>query len=720
MGLTIPVWKANDFRLPDSPRARAMLFGLIIFAGGALWLIVWGGLLRPLMAPLFPALVVFGVMVVGMMVVPAALGFVLTQLHLTQEETLSGELNESLDRFRGFFDGAQDAFFVCDPAGRFQLINRAGCELLGVDPVAERLSLFSVVAPEDTVQVSEIAGSPPPGHDHKTFEVEMLTAEGTRIPVEITTEVLRDAGGSVVNIHGQARLLADSSANGSAPQGPSQLQILIEHLPEAIVLLGHDGRVLATNPPAQALLSEYGTYLAEDRLVLFGGIPVEQLLERAAAMHRQEIVVREPYHQILEVIGQAFSDEDSITGAALVIRDVTSQRQRRERLERNDRLAAVGQLAAGIAHDFKNILQGINLCAELSRSQEPSAAGHDDNMLTIIEQSTRGSKLIQQIMDFTRQSESTQRLLDLADLVTDTSELLSPGIPEDILLSVEIADGEYSVMADPGQIQQALTNLVLNGCDAMPDGGRITLSLSQLGDPEDRGPVPIEVREGDWLRLAVADTGTGIPRSVQHRVFEPFFTTKRAGSGTGLGLAQVYGNVHQHGGHVEFETTDGMGTTFSVFLPAYRHHLENGSPGDSERKCPRGNGETVLVVEDELAVLNATAQSLRALGYVALEAVDGNDALELFNRAERVDLVLTDARMPGMDGLALIRRIKRLDPEVRVLLMTAHAPEAGAGPEAPTGADGLLRKPFTLESLGQAVYQTLATLTPSHELGGST
>jgi CheY-like chemotaxis protein len=310
-------------------------------------------------------------------------------------------------------------------------------------------------------------------------------------------------------------------------------------------------------------------------------------------------------------------------------------------------------------------------------------------------------------MDFTRQSESTQRLLDLRELLTKTIDLLSKGLPPEIELELVVGAGEFPVMVDPGQIQQVVANLVLNARDAMPNGGHLTVTLSELGKPDDRGPRPPEVRDGDWLRIAVADTGTGIPPSVRHRVFEPFFTTKRAGTGTGLGLAQVYGNVQQHGGHVDFETTAGVGTTFSIFLRPYRYHRPAETSDRDGAACPRGLGETVLVVEDELAVLNATSQSLRTLGYRVLEAVDGSDALRLFEETERVHLVLSDVRMPGMDGRALAAELKRRDPKIKVLLMTAYATWPEGSEHPPAGVEGVLIKPFSLDSLGAAVHRTL-------------
>jgi CheY-like chemotaxis protein len=284
----------------------------------------------------------------------------------------------------------------------------------------------------------------------------------------------------------------------------------------------------------------------------------------------------------------------------------------------------------------------------------------------------------------------------------ETIELLTPGIPENIEFRLDLPDDEHPVMADPGQLQQVIANLVLNAGHAMPDGGLLVVAVSRVGTEDDSGPVPPEIRMGDWIRISISDTGTGIPKSVQHRVFEPFFTTKSAHGGTGLGLAQVYGNIKQHGGHVEFETSDGIGTTFFVFLPMFTYHT-----GSKVESSPRGRGETILVVEDELAVLTATAQSLRSLGYSVLEATDGSDALHFVKEGKNVDLVLTDVRMPGEDGIRLAGRIRKLLPDVKILVMTGYASQLSKGNNAPEGVLGVLHKPFSMDYLAREVHRVL-------------
>jgi CheY-like chemotaxis protein len=242
----------------------------------------------------------------------------------------------------------------------------------------------------------------------------------------------------------------------------------------------------------------------------------------------------------------------------------------------------------------------------------------------------------------------------------------------------------------------------------MPEGGRILISASEFDANSEPGPMPPQVRDGAWARIIVEDTGHGIPESIQRRVFEPFFTTKSTGRGTGLGLAQVFGNIRQHGGYIEFESAEGIGTTFFVFLPLYRYHLgqaDGAAVGDGEL---RGDGETVLIVEDDLAVLTSMAQSLRQLGYEVLESVDGNDGLEMFGVGSGIDLVLTDLQMPGMGGRSLAREVLRRRPEAKILLMSAHPIDREID-ESDLAVDGHLSKPFSLAQLANEVHRILTS-----------
>ncbi len=254
------------------------------------------------------------------------------------------------------------------------------------------------------------------------------------------------------------------------------------------------------------------------------------------------------------------------------IQDVTERRMIEQQLRRQERLAAVGQLAAGIAHDFRNLLSTIILYAQLPMMEEDLPPKHHQHLRTIVEESYKASDLVQQLLDFASQAIIERQPLDLVTLVEDVLGVLERTIPERIHFTVEIEEaqpGAYTVAVDPGRIQQALTNLTLNARDAMPEGGDLRVTIARLHVSEGSTPPVAAMAPGDWVRLTVSDTGVGMTEDVQAHLFEPFFTTKEVGEGTGLGLAQVFGIVRQHEGHIDVETAPGAGTTFTLYFPAY-------------------------------------------------------------------------------------------------------------------------------------------------------
>jgi len=293
----------------------------------------------------------------------------------------------------------------------------------------------------------------------------------------------------------------------------------------------------------------------------------------------------------------------------LIVSDTTERKRIEERMRGQDRLAAMGQLAAGIAHDFNNILTSMIGFAELvhRRSDVPDSAKAD--LERVMEGGRRAAHLIRQILDFSRKSLIRRQPLNLASYLRETVRFLQRTIPESIDIVLEISPGQYRVHADPSQLQQALTNLAVNARDAMPEGGELRFGLSCFRLEPD-GARPFRGMEpGEWIALSVSDTGHGIPPEVLAHLYEPFFTTKGIGEGTGLGLAQVYGIVKQHGGFIDVETEVGRGTTFLIYLPSLAVWRE-GPREEAREEMPRGHGEAVLVVEDEPQVLSTGTSDL--------------------------------------------------------------------------------------------------------------
>jgi signal transduction histidine kinase/ActR/RegA family two-component response regulator len=415
-----------------------------------------------------------------------------------------------------------------------------------------------------------------------------------------------------------------------------------------------------------------------------------------------------------EVVAEPFAGDPDPEGWVLVLKDVTRERQIRERVQEQDRLAAVGQLAAGIAHDFNNIMAVIVLYAQML-TRIPSLDELDQKRLeTIVRQSRLASDLIEQILDFSRTAVFERRALDLVPLLKEQVQLLERTLPESIKISLAIGEGprDYVVNANSTRIQQVLMNLAVNARDAMlsKGTGELHIRLDQLGRADKlAGRRPsLEAVGSGWLQLSVSDTGVGIPPDDLPRVFEPFYTTKVRGRGTGLGLAQVYGIVKQHGGELDVASVVGHGTTFTVYLPIHDAVRTEESPSPEPDDAPAGMGETVLVVEDNPMTRRALIEGLEMLNYRALEAAQGEEALVVFQRhRDEIALVLTDLVMPEMGGIELATRLHELDPAVRVVVLSGHPLQEKVDELRSAGVVGMMQKPATLGRLAEALSRAL-------------
>ncbi len=379
-----------------------------------------------------------------------------------------------------------------------------------------------------------------------------------------------------------------------------------------------------------------------------------------------------------------------------------------ERLRQAQRLEGLGRLAGGVAHDFNNLLTVIIGRSALLQAVLEEKSGPRRYADIVHDTAERAAALTRQLLAFSRQQMLESRVLDLNDVVTGIEEMLRRLIREDIHLVVERAPGLWSVKADPTQVEQVLMNLVVNARDAMPEGGRLTIRLTNA---EVAGAVAARHpggRPGLFAVLEVSDTGSGMSPEVQARIFEPFFTTKELGRGTGLGLATTYGIIRQHGGWIEVRSQPGHGTTFRIYLPRVDEATAGPEAAGEEGKARLTGSETILLAEDEEVVRRVLVEMLEMLGYRVIEARGPAEALEHAEQmAEPIHLLVTDVVMPGMRGPELARVLTALRPEMRVLFISGHADDAvfsgGVVPEGMT----LLPKPFSPEALGRKVREVL-------------
>ncbi|GLR83361.1 ATP-binding protein [Bradyrhizobium iriomotense] len=392
--------------------------------------------------------------------------------------------------------------------------------------------------------------------------------------------------------------------------------------------------------------------------------------------------------------------------------DLTEQHETEERLRQSQKMDAIGQLTGGVAHDFNNVLTVITGTIEILQeglADKPQLAAIAQ---LIDEAATRGAEITSQLLTFARRQPLDPREIDVNGLVVETARLLNPILGEHIEINAELADDAWFAMADPSQLSSAIVNLAVNARDAMPGGGKLTLQtanrvLDGAGESGDR-----EMEPGEFVMIAVADTGHGIPTDIRDRVFEPFFTTKGVGRGTGLGLSMVYGFAKQTGGTVVIESEEGRGTVVRLFLP--RSIGRTASPaGPVAAPSPARGHETILVVEDDPLVQGYVIAQLGSLGYRTLVASDGAAALALVGQGVKFDLLFTDIIMPGgMNGRELAEAIRERRPDVRVLYTSGYTDDAIVHEGHLDPGVALLRKPYRKSELSQKIREVLTGSLP--------
>lgn len=495
---------------------------------------------------------------------------------------------------------------------------------------------------------------------------------------------------------------------------------------DAIIVADSDGRIIMWNPAAQKIF-QYGAreVLGKPLTVL---MPERYRAAHESAMARVDATGESPLSgQTLELEGRRKDGSEFPLEVSLgtwmdgerrlfsgIVRDVTERRSLELQLRRSQKLEAVGQLTGGIAHELNNLLTVIlassDLVAASIANGGPPAVGDLEELRAAAK---RSAGLIRKLMAFSRQERLSVGAIDLSRVVRETVRMLRPLLPQSITIQIDITGDDTVVRGDQQAVAQILTNLVTNARDAMPHGGpvRITVGHKTLSQKL-RGSDGTEDPEG-YVALTVSDDGPGMEEATLERVFEPFFTTKTAGSGTGLGMAVVYGLVRQQDGFIELESELGKGTVVTVFLPRAEAGEAPLAPEQAPAAARAQDGGTVLVVEDEAQLLSVARRILERSGYRVLTAADGREAIEVFNaHRDEIDLVVLDVVMPHLDGVSVYHAIRAVRPEVRYLFTSGYTerdgPAAGVGldPELP-----FLRKPWTVEEFAAKVEEILG---PSH------
>ncbi len=510
-----------------------------------------------------------------------------------------------------------------------------------------------------------------------------------------------------------------------------RFRAVFDNAPLGIVVSDGDGRTLRAN---QVFLDLIGYTAEELQSMRFDEITHPDDLTREMPLYLETIAgQRDGYRMEKRYLRKGgrevwvaitISIVRDVTGVPaffiVLVEDIGERRRLQEQVLQAQKMDGVGRLAGGVAHDFNNLLTAILGYAELLRDElgpgHPAATCVDE----IAKAGGRAATLTSQLLAFARRQVIEPRVLDLNAVVGDAERLLRRLVGEDVEIVTALAADLGAIRADATQVHQVLINLVVNARDAMPSGGRLIVETSNATLDEDYARDRVNVAPGDYVMLAVSDTGVGMSAEVRSHLFEPFFTTKEPGRGTGLGLATCHGILAQSRGHIAVYSEEGAGTTVRVYFPRVPPEEADLEPTDAGAPALRGGTETILLAEDETSVRRLAAMSLRSYGYHVVEATDGEDALA---RARQhtgpLHLLVTDVVMPRMAGSELARHFAPLYPDARVLFMSGHAEQAIANRGALEPGVAFLPKPFTPERLARKVREVLDTPRPGrHDAGG--
>ncbi|QQS31816.1 MAG: PAS domain S-box protein [Acidobacteriota bacterium] len=378
--------------------------------------------------------------------------------------------------------------------------------------------------------------------------------------------------------------------------------------------------------------------------------------------------------------------------------DITEQKRAEEHLFRAQRMESIGTLAGGIAHDLNNILSPITMAADMLRLEITDPAGA--RWVSMIrENADRGAELIKQVLTFARGMSGERMQVKLKHLIKELVNVLNETLPKSIAVKFNVSPDLWTIMADPTQIHQVLLNVCINARDAMPHGGTITIRAENVSIDENYARMNLEAEPGNFVVVSVTDTGSGMTQEIVKRIFDPFFTTKEMGKGTGLGLATSMTIVRSHGGFMNVYSEPNKGSRFSIYLPSAE---AEGSVAvrPLQTEFPAGKGETILVVDDEENIRTVAEATLTKFGYKVITAGDGTEALAVHSQTENeISAVITDVAMPFMDGPSLIRALRKLDPQIKIIAMSGLVSEGQSGELAELGIDAFLAKPYTAETL---------------------
>jgi PAS domain S-box-containing protein len=620
------------------------------------------------------------------------------------------QIGDSPGEFRVLLDLLPDVVFEVDANGQVLYANGIAVELLGYLPEdTEKLNITELLQPEDDSDVKQVIRAMIEGElVHRNMPYKLIRADGQRVPVEVNAIVIQgpDTKPRVLGIardHSRRRRLEERLRHSE-----ERYRSLFESSRDIIFSVDRQGVILEINRAGVGLSGR-------PRHAMIGRTMENFLTSESAetfkrALHNAftgEIVDVEVDFKgvggethIVEVALAPVHEEGVIGEVHGTARDVTERRKLREQVDRIQRMESLGRLAAGVAHDFNNVLGAVLGLASVLEMNLPWDHKSREDLDAIVQAARQGSELSRQILSFARGGTRQEECVHVEELVQEVLSLLRRTIDEHVAIQLHCDAGLPTVIADPGQLRQVIMNLCVNAADSMAQGGTIEIRVGcHQNWCAELGP---QMVEGPLVEIVVADRGVGIPAEERARIFEPFYTTKTSEKGLGLGLSVCWGIVKDHGGYIDVESEVGRGSCFRVLLPAAAAGSERKREIEQEDSVPRKG--IALVVDDQEPMLRAARRMLEIAGYTVYCAGHWQEVKKLVAElGAKPDLALLDLGLPEVDGLTIYRRLKKRYPEMYVIAVSGYAYEGAAQQMLKEGAQEFIQKPFTWAELKKAL-----------------
>ncbi|MBN8521080.1 MAG: PAS domain S-box protein [Alphaproteobacteria bacterium] len=636
---------------------------------------------------------------------------------ITRQRDLDRSVREEREKLIDFTDNAPVGFYSTDETGRFVFVNATLARWLGTDIQTllsdGRLHTYMVTPPMGALphDITEKGGV------RQVAEITMKGPYGTSFQAQISQAVHQEAEGLVRTRGVVHDLTSEREMRRALEASEDRFQRFFEEAPLGIVLIDSAGKIKDCNVELAEMLGQtieqiegksFRDIMSEDdRDTVFMAMSrIGQGEQMSAPM---EITLRGHKDVSVQMHARRFKGSDHIV---LHFIDLTDQKLLEAQFIQSQKMQAVGQLAGGVAHDFNNLLTAIiGFCDLLLLRHKPGDPSFGD-IMQVKQNSNRAANLVRQLLAFSRQQTLRPKVQDMTDILVEVSHLIRRLIGANIELDLVHGQSLGLVKVDVGQMEQVLVNLAVNARDAIGDkGGKLTIATSNFENDKPLKRASESMPPGAWVKIEFSDTGCGIPEENMVRIFEPFFTTKDVGQGTGLGLATVFGIIRQTGGYVHVESTVNVGTTFSIYLPRLSESEIKESAEDRKQEDePQGDltgTARILLVEDEDAVRTFSTRALTNKGYEVLSAESGEAGLSLMEQSEgkKIDLLITDVMMPGMDGPTMAKQIRARYPDLKIIFISGYTEDKLKDHMG----DNIffLPKPFTLKQLAAKVKEVM-------------